>query len=172
MASPGEIKKAPTKGSKRSYIFLVIGIAAGAVLALIIINSQTQGLVLQRIVDESADDSPFSDPNFIKNYESMLRVGASYKSTMVVGQEGFFDAGAKGGTEPYKYEWRFDDGKILNGQNVTRSFDAAGRHPFILTVTDAKGKQEKADTMFVDVIISNESIPSNSSNNMTNDTAR
>jgi hypothetical protein len=87
IASPDEIKKAPTKGSRRSYFFLVIGIAAGAVIASIIVNSQTQGLVFQRIVDESTDDSPFSDPNFIKKYESMVRVCASYKSTMDVGQE-------------------------------------------------------------------------------------
>ena len=148
----GGKKPLSTKSSKKSYIFLGIGIAAGIAIALAIVNSQTHGVVFQRIVDESTDDSPFSDPNFIKNYESQLRVGASYKSTMALSEEGFFNAGAKGGTEPYTYEWKFDDGKIMNGQNVTRSFDTEGKHPFVLTVTDSKGKQDKATSMYVDVV--------------------
>jgi hypothetical protein len=152
MASPDDGKEAvSSNSSNKSYIYLGVGIALGMALVLVLLNFQMRGQVFQQIIGISADDVTISDPEFIKKYESILRVGAYYKSTMAVGEEGSFSGGAKGGTEPYTYQWKFDDGKIVNGQNVARSFDTPGKHTFVLTVNDAKGKHDKADNMYVDV---------------------
>ena len=136
--------------SKMALIFVGVGIAAGIGITLVVVNSQTQGMVFQRVVDES-EDNLLLNPSNLKSYEEMLRVGAHYKSTLAVGEEGFFNAGAKGGKEPYAFEWKFSDGAVMNAQNVTRSFDSPGRYTFDLTVTDANGKQDKSTAMYVDV---------------------
>jgi hypothetical protein len=74
------------------------------------------------------------------------------QTRLAVGEEGFFISSAKGGKEPYAYEWKFSDGVVLSAANVTRSFDSEGRYYFDLVVTDVDGKQGKSNNMFVDVL--------------------
>lgn len=136
--------------SKMALIFVGIGIAAGIGITLVIVNNQTQGMVFQKAVDESGDN-PLLNPANLKSYEDLLRVGAHYKSTLAVGEEGFFNGGAKGGKEPYTFEWKFSDDVTMTAQNVTRSFDSPGKYYFDLIVTDAAGKQDKSTAMYVDV---------------------
>lgn len=139
------------KGTKFAIIFGAVGIAVGVGITLVIVDNQTEGLVFQRAVDEG-DDNPWNDPSYLKSYNENIRTGAHYKTRLAVGEEGFFISSAKGGKEPYTFEWKFSDGVTMNAANVTRSFDSVGRHHFDLIVTDADGKQATITTMYVDVL--------------------
>ncbi len=138
-----------SKGTKIAIIFGVIGIAVGIGITLIVVNNQPEGFVFQRAIE---DDNPWNDPAFIEKYNENVRTGAYYKTKLVVGEEGFFNSSAKGGKEPYTFEWKFSDGITLNGANITRSFDPVGRYYFNLIVTDADGKQGKSTAMYIDVL--------------------
>lgn len=139
------------KSIKLAIIFGTVGIAIGIGATFLIMNNQTEGQVFQQVV-EFGDDNPWTDPSFLKSYNENIRTGAHYKTRLAVGEEGFFMSGAKGGKEPYTYEWKFSDGVTLNAANVTRSFDSAGRYYFDLIITDADGKQGKSTAMYVDVL--------------------
>lgn len=138
-----------SKGTKFAIIFGAIGVAIGIGVTLIVVDNQTEGLVFQRAVE---DDNPWTNPSFLKSYNENVRTGAHYKTRLAVGEEGFFTSSAKGGKEPYTFEWKFSDGVTMNGANVTRSFDSVGRYYFDLIVTDADGKQGKSTAMHVDVL--------------------
>jgi PKD domain len=95
---------------------------------------------------------------FLKTYQENLRTSAHYQSTLAVGEEGFFNADAKGGKEPYTFEWKFSDGAIQTAQNATRSFDSPGRYDVRLTVIDADGQRIGSD-LFVNVVSENRPEP-------------
>lgn len=139
-----------SKGTKFAVIFGAIGIAVGIGITLLVVNNQTEGLVFQRGVED--DDNPWNDPAFIQKYNENPRIGSYYKTRLAVGQEGFFFSDAKGGKEPYTYEWKFSDGITIYGSNATRSFDSVGRYSFDLIVTDTAGKQGKSTDMHVEVL--------------------
>lgn len=139
-----------SKGTKFAIIFGAIGIAVGVGITLAVVDNQTEGLVFQRVVEDS-DDNPFLNPSFLKSYND-VRTGAHYKTRLAVGEEGFFVSSAKGGKEPYTFEWKFSDGVIMNAANVTRSFDYADRYYFDLIVTDAEGKQGTSPNMYIEVL--------------------
>jgi hypothetical protein len=106
--------------------------------------------VFARLV-EDGDENPWLNPLFLKTYQENLRTGAHYRSTLAVGEEGFFNADTKGGKEPYIFELKFSDGVILTAQNATRSFDSPGRYDVRLTVRDADGQRIGSD-LFVNVV--------------------
>ena len=137
------------KGTKLAAVFVGVGIAVGIVIALAVVGSQTGGQVFARVVEDG--DNPFLDPEYLKTYQTSLRTGAHYKSEVEVGQEAFFVSDAKGGKQPYAFEWRFDDGVVLTEQNATRTFDSPGQYRFDLTVTDADGKKAGSTQMSVKV---------------------
>ena len=137
------------KGTKMAAIFVGVGIAVGVAVSFAIISSQNQGNVFAREVDDG--ENLFLDPEFLKTYEANLRTGAHYKSEVVVGQEAFFVSDAKGGKQPYTFEWKFGDGVVLTTQNATRTFDTPGTYHFDLTVTDADGKKAGSTGMTVKV---------------------
>jgi hypothetical protein len=114
------------------------------------VDNQTEGMVLQRMAED--DDNPWLNPSFLASYNENIRTGAHYKTRLAVGEEGFFVSSAKGGKEPYTFEWKFSDGVTVNGANVTRSFDSVGVYYFDLIVTDANGKQEKVTGMRIEVL--------------------
>ena len=151
-----------SRGTKFAIIFGAIGVAVGVGITLAVVDGQTEGMVFQRVVEDS-DDNPFLNPSFLKTYND-VRTGAHYKTRLAVGEEGFFISSAKGGKEPYTFEWKFSDGVTMNAANVTRSFDSADRYYFDLTVTDAEGKQAKSLNMYVDVL---EKLPSEGAANST-----
>lgn len=155
-----------SKGVIYAAIFGGIGIAVGIVVTLFVISNQHDATVLQRAISE--DDNPWNDPQNIESYNKNVRTGAYYKSSLIVGQEGFFISSAKGGKEPYTYEWRFSDGVVMTDANVTRSFDRVGTYYFNLTVTDADGKQAKSTGMTLKVLEN----PSNQIVNATQPMAR
>jgi len=126
-----------------------VGIAVGVAVSFAIISSQNRGNVFTRVVDDG--ENPFLDPEYLKTYESNLRTGAQYKSEVVVGQEAFFVSDAKGGKQPYTFEWKFGDGVVLTTQNATRTFDTPGTYHFDLTVTDADGKKAGSTDMTINV---------------------
>jgi len=138
-----------SKGTKYAVIFGAIGIVVGIGITLLIVDNQTEGLVFQRAVE---DDNPWNDPAYIEEYNENPRTGAYYKTRLAVGEEGFFNSSAKGGKEPYSFEWKFSDGLTMNAANVTRSFDSVGRYSFDLIVTDTDGRQGKSTAMYVDVL--------------------
>lgn len=138
-----------SKGTKYAIIFGAIGIAVGIGITLIVVDNQTEGLVFQQAIE---DDNPWNDPTFFEKYNENVRTGAYYKTKLAVGEEGFFVSSAKGGREPYAFEWKFSDGVTLNTANATRSFDSVGRYYFDLIVTDASGKQGKSTAMYIDVL--------------------
>lgn len=152
-----------SKGIKFAIIFGAIGIAVGIGITLVIVDNQTEGMVFQRAIDDS-DDNPWNDPAFIQSYNVNVRTGAYYKTSLAVGEEGFFISNAKGGKEPYTYEWKFSDGVTMNAANVTRSFDSEGTYYFDLIVTDANGKQGKSTVMHIDVL---QELPEEETNNST-----
>jgi hypothetical protein len=137
------------KGTKLAIVFGVIGIVAGIGITLALVNNQTEGMVFQRAVE---DDNPWLDPSFLASYNENVRTGAYYKTRLAVGEEGFFISSAKGGKEPYMFEWKFSDGITLSTANTTRSFDSPGRYNFDLIVTDSNGKQGKSTGMYVDAV--------------------
>jgi hypothetical protein len=106
--------------------------------------------VFARVVEDD-DENPWLNPLFLKTYQENLRTGAHYRSTLAVGEEGFFNADTKGGKEPYTFEWKFSDGVILTAQNATQSFDSPGRYDVRLTVRDADGQRIGSD-FFVNVV--------------------
>ena len=137
------------KGTKMAALFLGVGVAVGVAIALAVVWNQTRGQVYTNAVEDS--ENPLMDPDFLKKYASELRTGAYYKSEVVVGQEAFFISDAKGGKQPYTFEWKFSDGVVLTAQNSTRTFDSPGKYNFDLTVTDADGKKSGSTDMSVSV---------------------
>jgi hypothetical protein len=137
-----------TKGTKLAIVFGVMGIVAGIGITLAIVDNQTEGMVFQRAVE---DDNLWTSPSFLESYNEDVRTGAYYKTRLAVGEEGFFISSAKGGKEPYTFEWKFSDGVTFSTANATRSFDSPGRYNFDLIVTDSNGKQAKSTAMYIDV---------------------
>lgn len=146
MASGGAVPKI----KKKTLIFFGIGLAAGIAVALALSYGLMQSKLFQT-PENMPDDNPFDNPEFVKNYEKVLRGEARYTSILLPGQLGFFNADASGGQTPYEFKWVFSDGKVLTGQNVTRSFDSLGRYTFDFIVTDANGGQQKSTNLYVDV---------------------
>lgn len=130
-------------------VFVGVGIAVGVAVSFAIISGQNQGNVFARVVED--DENPFLDPEYLETYQNILRTGAHYKSEVLVGQEAFFVSDAKGGKQPYTFEWKFGDGLVLTDQNATRNFDTPGTYHFDLTVTDADGKKAGSTNMTVNV---------------------
>jgi hypothetical protein len=122
---------------KSAIFFSAIGIAAGIGIMLLI-DDQTLLGIFDPLVGESVDNEQGGNLPFA--------IRQNYNATLPVGKEGLFLGLANGGKEPYTFEWKFSDGLTLTGQNVTRSFDSAGRYHFEVTVTDADGKQVKSTT--------------------------
>jgi PKD repeat protein len=129
------------KGTKWAIIFAGIGVAAGVGITLAVLQPQA---IQQREVIYG-DENPWFNPSFLQSYNENLRTGAHYKSTLAVGEEGFFYADAKGGKEPYQFEWKFSDGVVLIAQNATRSFDSPGTYSAQLTVSDADGQKQDSN---------------------------
>jgi len=132
-----------TKGTTWAFVFVGIGIAVGVGI--------TFALLQQREIQQGEvydDDNPWLDPLFLKSYQENLRIGSHYKSQIPAGGEGFFRADAKGGKEPYNFEWKFSDGVVLTDQNATRSFESAGEYTVQLTVSDGEGRQVGQELKF------------------------
>lgn len=133
-----------TKGTTWTFVFVGIGIAVGVVI--------TFALMQQREIQQGEvvydDDNPWLDPLFLKSYQENLRIGSHYKSQIRVGEEGFFKADAKGGKDPYNFEWKFSDSVVLTDQNATRSFESAGEYTVQLTVSDGEGQQVGQELKF------------------------
>ena len=121
------------KGTMWASIFAGIGVAVGVGITFAFLQQRD---IRQGEVNYSGENS-WLDPLFLQSYNENVRVGSHYRSQITAGEESFFRADAKGGDEPYQFEWRFDDGLVLAAQNVTRSFDSVGNHTVQLTVTDA-----------------------------------
>lgn len=135
------------KGRRWALIFVGIGVAAGVGITYALLK-QPEIQQTEVIYD---NDNPWWNPSFLQNYQEVLRTGAHYRSMLAVGEEGFFNAGAKGGKQPYQFEWEFSDGVVLNNQNVTRAFESPGNYTALLTVTDANG-QKKDSNISVQVV--------------------
>lgn len=113
---------------KSAIFFSAIGIAAGIGIMLLIVDDQTLLGIFKPLIGESSDNEQADNLPFA--------IRQNYNATLPVGEEGVFLGLANGGKEPYTFEWKFSDGLTLTGQNVTRSFDSAGRYHF--EVTDRK----------------------------------
>jgi hypothetical protein len=131
---------------KSAIFFSAIGIAAGIGIMLLIVDDQTLLGIFQPLVGGSSDD------NEQGNNKLPFAIRQNYNATFTVGEEGAFLGVARGGKEPYIFEWKFSDGLTLTGQNVTRSFDVPGTYRFEVTVTDADGKQVKSTNPTINVL--------------------
>ena len=128
----------------KSVIFYsAVGIAVGLGITLLIVNNQTLRGIFQPLVGGSSSDKQQTSLPFA--------IRENYKAKLAVGEEGAFHALARGGKEPYTFEWKFSDGLTLTGQNVTRSFNVPGTYHIEVTVTDADGKQVKSTNLTFDV---------------------
>ena len=136
-------------GTKMAAVFGGVGVAVGIIVTVLVIGSQDPGRVFARVVED--EENPFTDPEFLKTYQTSLRTGAHYNAEVAVGKEAFFISDAKGGKQPYSFEWKFSDGVVLTSQNSTRTFDAPGVYRFDLTVTDADGQKSGSTQMSVRV---------------------
>lgn len=129
------------KSTKWALIFVGIGIAAGVGI--------TTALFQQHKIQQSEviydNDNQWLNPLFLQSYQEEIRTGAHYKSRLAVGEEGFFYAEAKGGKEPYQFEWKFSDGVVLTAKNSTRAFDSPGEYSAQLTVSDADGQKKSSN---------------------------
>jgi PKD repeat protein len=128
---------AMSRAAKLAIIFSAIGAAVGIGVTIAIVYNQTMGEMFQRLVGGEKND----DDSSSLNSEPTLGYLSRYKAILAVGEEGTYSAVAKFGKPPFSFEWKFSDGLILTGQEVTRSFDSPGKYLFNLTVTDATGKK-------------------------------
>lgn len=126
-----------SKGVKIAAIFAAVGIVAGIGISFMLTRSPD---IQQRVAEDgdSFDDLSLAEKNKIFGY---LSVGIGYKNTLAVGEEGDFVGSAKGGSPPYKYEWKFSDGVSYTTVNMTRSFDSPGTYEGRFTATDSAGAQ-------------------------------
>ncbi len=134
-----------SRTAKSVIFYSVIGISAGIGIMFLVVDDQTLRGLFQQIVGQSSDN-PQEGSSFA------FAIRENYRSRLAVGEEGEFKGVARGGKEPYKFEWKFSDGQTLIGQNVTRSFQYPGRYTIEVTVTDADGKQVKNTNLFFDVL--------------------
>lgn len=131
---------------KSAIFFSAIGIAAGIGILLLIVDEQTLGRVFQPLVGGSSDENKQGGSSL------PFAIRQDYKARLAVGEEGIFKGVARGGKEPYTFEWKFSDGLTLTGQNVTRSFDVPGTYQIEVTVADADGKQVKSTIPAINVL--------------------
>jgi hypothetical protein len=136
---------AMSKTVKSAIFFSAIGIAVGIGIMLLIVDDQTLGRIFQPLVGGSSKDNEQGGNSL------PFAIRHNYNATLAVGEEGAFLGVARGGKEPYTFEWKFSDGLTLTGQNVTRSFDVPGTYHFEVTVTDADGKQVKSTNPTINV---------------------
>ncbi len=66
-----------------------------------------------------------------------LQTGGQVKSTLQVGEEGFFRGLVSGGKPPYQVEWSFPDGTIAQSVNATRTFDSPGTYEVTVQISDS-----------------------------------
>jgi hypothetical protein len=136
---------------KSAVFFSAIGIAVGIGIMLLIVDAQTLGRIfLQPLLvgGGTNDDGNNQGGNSLIPFA----IRQNYNTTLAVGEDGAFLGVARGGKEPYTFEWKFSDGLTLTGQNVTRSFDVPGTYHFEVTVTDADGKQVKSTNLTFNVL--------------------
>jgi hypothetical protein len=131
---------------KSVIFFSAIGIAVGIGVTILIVYNQSVGAMFQRLAGEEDDDSSYL------NSEPTLGYLTHYKAILVVNEEGTFDAYPKFGKAPYTFEWKFSDGLILTGQNITRSFELPGKYSFYLTVTDGNGEKVTSRELYTNVV--------------------
>ena len=113
---------------------------------LLIVDDQTLERIIQALVGGSSEDNEQGGNSL------PFAIRQNYNATLAVGEEGAFLGVARGGKEPYTFEWKFSDGLTLTGQNVTRSFDVPGTYHFEVTVTDADGRQVKSTNPTINVL--------------------
>ncbi|HWS20507.1 MAG TPA: PKD domain-containing protein [Nitrososphaera sp.] len=128
---------------KSAIFFSAVGIAVGLGIMLVILGDQTLRSIFQPLVGGSSSN--------LQGNSLPFATRENYKAKLAVGEEGAFHGLARGGKEPYTFEWKFSDGLTLTGQNVSRSFDVPGTYHFEVTVTDADGKQVKNTNLTFDV---------------------
>jgi len=129
---------------KMAIIFSAIGAAVGIGVTIAIVYNQTVVALFQRIAGEDDDSNQFD--------EEPLGFLSYYKAILAVGEEGTFEAYSKFGKAPFSFEWKFSDGLILTGQNVTRSFELPGKYSFYLTVTDGTGEKVTSTELYTNVV--------------------
>ena len=132
---------------KSAIFFSAIGIAVGIGIMLLIVDAQTLGRIFQPLLVGGTNDGNNQGGNSLP-----FAIRQNYNTTLAVGEDGAFLGVARGGKEPYTFEWKFSDGLTLTGQNVTRSFDVPGIYHFEVTVTDADGKQVKSTNLTFNVL--------------------
>lgn len=125
-----------TRSTKLAMLFGGIGIAAGIGITLALVSAQEGGEVQWNVVEDTR--APWED--VFKNIQETVRPSIKEKSQLHVGEEGLFQGDARGGDEPYKFHWTFDDGYTSTLQNVMHSFESPGKHEVQLTATDAAGR--------------------------------
>lgn len=133
-----------SRAVKSAIFFSAVGIAVGLGIMLVIVGNQTLRGIFQPLVGGSSSDKQENSFPFA--------IRENYNAKLAVGEEGAFHGVARGGKEPYKFEWKFSDGLTLTGQNVTRSFNVPGTYHIEVTVTDADGKQVKNTNLTFDVL--------------------
>jgi hypothetical protein len=133
---------------KSAVFFSAIGIAVGIGIMLLIVDAQTLVRIFQPLLVGGTNDGNNQGGNSLIPFA----IRQNYNTTLAVGEDGAFLGVARGGKEPYTFEWKFSDGLTLTGQNVTRSFDVPGTYHFEVTVTDADGKQVKSTNLTFNVL--------------------
>jgi hypothetical protein len=133
---------------KSAVFFSAIGIAVGIGIILLIVDAQTLVRIFQPLLVGGTNDGNNHGGNSLIPFA----IRQNYNTTLAVGEDGAFLGVARGGKEPYTFEWKFSDGLTLTGQNVTRSFDVPGTYHFEVTVTDADGKQVKSTNLTFNVL--------------------
>ena len=81
-----------------------------------------------------------------------------------VGQNIEFTVTASGGTQPYSYQWNFEDGSTSTEQNPTHVYTATGEYDATITVTDNSETSESGTVIvtIIDAVILPPSEPTNS----------
>ncbi|MEW9898392.1 PKD domain-containing protein [Chitinivorax sp. PXF-14] len=100
------------------------------------------------VIDPTTNPNPNPSPNL-----PPVASGVVSPSTATAGQTLTFDAStASAGTanqQIVSYSWKFQDGQVLNGKVVSRTFSAVSSYSVELTVTDNTGLSARTSMNFV-----------------------
>ena len=133
----------------KSIIFYsAVGIAIGIGVTILIVYNSTVGTMFFQSTADEEDSGSSNGGGSVPELGYLVH----YNARLPVGEEGPFDAHSKFGKAPYTFEWKFSDGLILTGDNITRSFDFPGRHFFNLTITDGTGDKVTSSQLYTDAV--------------------
>ncbi len=122
-------------------------------------NTIGQKTVSLTVTDAADDSNTVTKTGYITVYGALDAVATANNTQAIPGQLILFgSAGTTGGKTPYTYSWNFGDGSPAGTTaSLEHNYTATGNYTVTLTVTDALGNTDAADTWFIQVCVAGDS---------------